>query len=220
MKLTRRLVAQRARVPMTALKTKQLTDGQLRDIVALGSSSSNVPLMIYDAAGSSVAELRAAAAADRLDVLYVDYVQLLSAPGRERWEIVTAISMALHTMAQQLGVAVVALSQITAANKDRKSKPDKDDLRESKQLKQDADIIIMLGLEDPDDPDSFRWLHVTKNKDGPLSSVCLRFDAEHMDFSATDSRVYRPPSSRSKVKKNFKEADEEDTPFEQEGLPL
>ena len=220
LKLTRRLVAQRARIPMSALKMKTLSDEQLRDLAAFGSATNKVPLFMYDAAGCSVAELRAAAAADRLDVLYVDYVQLLSAPGRERWEIVTAISMGLHTMAQQLGVAVVGLSQITAANNDRKSKPDKDDLRESKQLKQDADVIIMLGLDDPEDPDSLRWLHITKNKDGPLNSVCLRFDAEHMDFQSTDSRAWRPPSARKKTKTTFKDAPDEAVPFIQEGLPL
>ena len=189
LKLTRRLVAQRARVPMSAIKAKSVSDGQLADILALGAAANKVPLMIYDAAGTGVDELRAAAVADRLDVAYVDYVQLLQAPGRERWEIVTAISMALHTMAQQLGVAVVGLSQITAQDKKSRGKPSKDDLRESKQLKQDADLILMLSLADPEDNESLRWLRVEKNKDGPLGSVCLKFDPEHMDFTATDSRA-------------------------------
>ena len=188
-KLTRRLVAQRARVPMSSIKSKSVSDEQLADVISLGAAANKVPLMIYDAAGCGVDELRAAAVADRLDVAYVDYLQLLSAPGRERWEIVTAISMALHTMAQQLGVTVVGLSQITAQDKKNKAKPSKDDLRESKQLKQDADLILMLSLSDPEDSGSLRWLRTEKNKDGPLGSVCLRFDPEHMDFTATDSRV-------------------------------
>ena len=196
LKLTRRLVAQRARIPMSALKTKSVTDDQLRDVMAFGSASSGVPLFLYDAAGSSVAELRAAAAADRLEVIYVDYVQLLSAPGRERWEIVTAISMGLHTMAQQMGVAVVGLSQITSPDKKSRTKPDKDALRESKQLKQDADLILMMALADPEDPDSLRWLRTEKNKDGPRVDVCLRFDPEHMTFTATDSRAWRPPAKK------------------------
>ena len=207
LKLTRRLVAQRARIPMSALKVKGLSDEQLRDLAAFGSATNKVPLYLYDAAGCSVAELRAAAAADRLDVLYVDYVQLLSAPGRERWEIVTAISMGLHTMAQQMGVTVVGLSQITAQDKKSRGKPDKDDLRESKQLKQDADLILMLALADPEDPDSLRWLRTAKNKDGPLLSVCLKFDPEHMDFTATDSRSYRPPVKKRASK--FTEVDEQ-----------
>lgn len=211
LKLTRRLAAQRARIPMSALKAKSLTDGQIRDLMAFGSATNGVKLLLYDAAGADVSDIRAAAAADRLDVVYIDYVQLLSAPGRERWEIVTAISMALHTMAQQLGVAVVGLSQITAPDKKSRSKPDKDDLRESKQLKQDADLILMMALADPEDNESLRWLRVAKNKDGPLISVCLRFDPEHMDFTATDSRAWTPP--KKKKARTFQEADQEEIPW-------
>ena len=200
LKLTRRLVAQRARIPMTALKMKTLSDEQLRDLAAFGSATNKIPLFMYDAAGCSVAELRAAVAADRLEVVYVDYLQLLNAPGQARWEIVTAISMGLHTMAQQLGVAVVGLSQITSPDKKSRSKPDKDDLRESKQLKQDADLILMMALADPEDPDSLRWLRTEKNKDGPRVDVCLRFDPEHMTFTATDSRAWRPPAKKKAVK--------------------
>ena len=196
---------------MSDLKTKRLTDDALRDLMAFGSASSAVPLLLYDAAGCSVEDLRAAAAADRLDVLYVDYVQLLSAPGRERWEIVTAISMGLHTMAQQLGVTVVGLSQITSQDKKSRTKPDKDDLRESKQLKQDADLILMMALADPEDSESLRWLRVAKNKDGPLLSVCLRFDPEHMDFTATDSRAFKPAAGK---KRTFRDVeDQEEIPW-------
>lgn len=190
LKLTRRLVAQRARIPMDTIKGKALNEEQIMEVVALGSASNKVPLTIYDAAGVSVDELRAAVTADRLEVVYIDYVQLLSAPGRERWEIVTAISMALHTMAQQLGVAVVGLSQITAQGKKGKREPSKDELRESKQLKQDADLILMMSLDKPEDNGSLRWLRIEKNKDGPLGAVCLRFDPKYMDFTATDSRMY------------------------------
>ena len=214
LKLTRRLVAQRARIPMSAIKDKSLSEEQIKDVISLGSASNRVPLIIYDAAGVSVDELRAAVTADRLEVIYIDYVQLLNAPGRERWEIVTAISMALHTMAQQLGVAVVGLSQITAGDKKTKASPGKDDLRESKQLKQDADLILMMSLADPEDNTSLRWLKIEKNKDGPLGSVCLRFDPEHMDFQATDSRAYsnRPKKAAPK----FTDLPDDD----QEELPL
>ena len=213
LKLTRRLVAQRARVPMSAIKQKNVTEEQLRDVISLGSASSAVPLTIYDAAGVSVDELRAAVTADRLQVIYVDYVQLLNAPGRERWEIVTSISMGLHTMAQQLGVTVVGLSQITAIDKQAKKKPSKDDLRESRQLKQDADLILMLSLEDPEDNESLRWLRCEKNKDGPLSSVCLKFDPEHMDFSATVSRSYANRPQPKKARKFTDLDDQEELPW-------
>lgn len=120
------------------------------------------------------------------DVVFVDYVQLLEAPGRERWDIVTNISIGLHRMAQELGVTVIGLSQITPASKDQKRAPSKDDLRESRQLKHDADVILIMSIS-TEGAGVFRELQVAKNKDGPLGRMLLDFDPEHMSFS------YRPP---------------------------
>lgn len=70
----------------------------------MGGATSRMCFGITEAAGFGVPELRAVTLANRYDVIFIDYVQLLRAEGRERWEIVTRISMELHTMAQQLGV--------------------------------------------------------------------------------------------------------------------
>ena len=203
-KLTDRIIAQRARVAMDDIKRRQLQGSDYTEIGQLGAAAQRLPLDIIEAAGYGVEDLRALAVARRYEVIFVDYLQLLQAEGRERWEIVTNISMGLHTLAQTMGVAVVALSQITAADKSKKARtqPTKDDLRESRQLKQDADLILMLALSDPDDNGSLRWLSVAKNKDGPLGRVCLRFDPRHMDFTATDSRAYsnRPRQEQSRFR--------------------
>ena len=120
----------------------------------------------------------------KFDVIFIDYVQLIDAPGQERWDIVTGISMSLHRMAQQLGVTVVGLSQITPAQKGGKQAPTKDDLRESRQLKQDADVIMILSPStDDDDPENTRVLDVAKNKDGRCGKIKLRFEPQHMTFT-------------------------------------
>ena len=206
-KLTDRLVAQRARVAMDAIKHRTLTPEDYQEVGHLGAAAMTLPLSVIEAAGWSVADLRAVTVARRFEVIFVDYLQLLQAPGRERWEIVTNISMELHTLAQTLGVAVVALSQITAADKSKKARtaPTKDDLRESRQLKQDADLILMLSLADPDDNESVRWLTVAKNKDGPQGRVCLKFDPAHMDFTPTDSRAWQRPAGQSRKDPGFTE---------------
>ena len=209
LKLTRRLAAQRAGIPMTALKFKRLDEENMLDLVALGKASDKVHLQVYGAAGVTVDDIRSRVVADRLDVVYIDYVQLISAPGRERWEMVTEISIQLHTMCQALGVAVVGLSQITVPSKGDKRKPDKDALRESKQLKQDADVILMMALDDPEDQAGYRWLRIEKNKDGvtgAAASLCLRFDPEHMTFRPTDSRSYKPAKKKAET---FREVQEE-----------
>lgn len=204
-KLTDRIVAQRARVNMAAIKHRTMTPEDYQEVGRLGQAAGKLPLRIVEAAGMTVPDLRAVTVSERFEVIFVDYLQLLQAEGRERWEIVTNISLQLHTLAQTLGVAVVALSQITAADKSKKARqqPTKDDLRESKQLKQDADLILMLALSDPEDNESLRWLSVAKNKDGPLGQVCLRFDPAHMDFTPTDSRAWKRPAGQKKDDPGF-----------------
>lgn len=191
-KLADRVVAQRARVELSRIKHKELTEHDVGDVAAIGAATSRMCFGITEAAGFGVADLRAVTLANRYDVIFIDYVQLLKAEGRERWEIVTRISMELHTMAQQLGVAVIALSQLTPPDKTKGARraPSRDDLRESRQLKQDADVILLMSLDDPEDNDGLRWLAVAKNKDGPLGRICLKFDAAHMEFTATDSRAW------------------------------
>ena len=191
-KLADRVVAQRARVELSKIKHKELTEHDLGDVAAVGGATGRMCFGITEAAGFGVPELRAVTLANRYDVIFIDYVQLLKAEGRERWEIVTKISMALHTMAQQLGVAVIALSQLTPPDKTKGARraPSRDDLRESRQLKQDADVILLMSLDDPEENDGLRWLAVAKNKDGPLGRICLKFDAAHMEFTATDSRAW------------------------------
>lgn len=191
-KLADRVVAQRARVELSKIKHKELTEHDFGDVAAVGGATSRMCFGITEAAGFGVADLRAVTLANRYDVIFIDYVQLLRAEGRERWEIVTRISMELHTMAQQLGVAVIALSQLTPPDKTKGARraPSRDDLRESRQLKQDADVILLMSLDDPEENDGLRWLAVAKNKDGPLGRICLKFDAAHMEFTATDSRAW------------------------------
>ena len=208
-KLTDRIVAQRARADMQDIKRKQLPDKDLQEIVSLGASTGKISLEFCECSGSGVGDIRAMTVARRYQVIFIDYLQLLDSEGRERWEAVTEISMGLQRLAHELGVAVIALSQLTTEknNKARRA-PTKDDLRESRQLKQDADLILLMSLADPEDNESSRWLRVDKNKDGPQISVNLRFDPRHMDFTAQDSRAF--DEWRRKRKPKFTELPDEE----------
>lgn len=193
-KLTDRLVAQRARIELDRIKRKALTEEDVREVVTMGGAVGGIKLECVEAGGCSVSDVRALAVSRRWDAVFIDYVQLLRTPGRKaRWEEVSDISMALHAMAQELKVAVIALSQLTTDKTEKARRaPTKDDLRESRQLKQDADVILLMSLSDPEDPKSHRWLKTDKNKDGEPVSVCLHFDGPHMTFTPTDSRVWEP----------------------------
>ena len=199
-KLANRLVSQRARLDSEAIKRRRFADQDYRDVAELGTAARKLHLDVIEASGFDAEDLRAATVAGQYQVIFVDYLQLLSGQGKDRPEIVANLSIAVHTMAQDLGVAVVALSQITPADKTEKARrmPGKEALRESRQLIHDADIILMMSLEDPEDNTSLRWLTCRKNKEGELPSVCLKFDPKHMDFTATDSRAIHAWQARPK----------------------
>ena len=170
-----------AGIPLPSTKRKKLTDEDLRAAGEAGMRSDQIYLRIlrnYE----TLERIRAKTIQRRFDVIFIDYVQLIDAPGRERWDIVTNISMGLHRMAQQLGITVIGLSQITPAVKGQKA-PTKDDLRESRQLKQDADFILLLYPDTEEGvPPTARVLEIAKNKDGRCARLRMDFEPEHMTF--------------------------------------
>lgn len=180
--LTDRLMAetQVAGINLPRTKAKALSSEDVRRATAAGIRSETVPLRIIRKA-NTIEQIRSRTLQRRFQVIFIDYLQLIDAPGRERWEIVTQISMRLHRMAQQLGVTIVGLSQLTPPDKNSKRAPSKDDLRESRQLKHDADVILLMSLG-TDGEKEWRELQVAKNKDGRLGRMRLLFDAEHMSF--------------------------------------
>ena len=179
--LTDRLMAetQVANINLPRTKLKALTSTDYSRAVDAGQKSARVSLMLNDSC-ETVDEIRTWTIQEGFDVIVVDYLQLLNADGEKRWDIVTNISMQLHRMAQKLGVTVLALSQVTPSAKG--AKLTMDDLRESRQLKHDADVIMIL--ERCDEFPNGRSLTIAKNKDGKRNQgMKLNFDPEHMTFS-------------------------------------
>ena len=222
--LADRLMAEKqvAGIPLPSTKKKSLTDEDFRLAAVAGAKSDEVPMWIIRRC-ETLEQIRAQCVMRKLDVVFVDYVQLIDAPGRERWDIVTNISMGLHRMAQSLGITVVGLSQITPAQKGGKQAPTKDDLRESRQLKQDADVIMILSPStEEDDPEDTRVLQVAKNKDGRCGKIKLRFEPQYMSFSqlVTVSGLYSEGraaknrrSTREEPDRKTADRGEEDLPF-------
>lgn len=180
--LTDRLMAetQVANINLPRTKLKALTTQDYTRALDAGNKSARVPLYLHDSC-ETVDEIRTWTIQEGFEVIVVDYLQLLSGEGEKRWDIVTNISMQLHRLAQKLGVTVLALSQVTPSSKEN-SKLTMDDLRESRQLKHDADVIMLL--ERCDEFANGRSLTIAKNKDGRRNQgLKLSFDPEHMTFS-------------------------------------
>ncbi len=188
--LARRVFAQQADARMSRIQGHRLRDDEMRRAVSLADQTADIPLIFFDAAGDSVADIRAAAIAHRLDVLIVDYAQIVEAPGESPALQVRAVSIALHALAQQLNAAVIALSQVTLPQLNSKGQRPplrKENLRESAQLANDADVVLLLDLSDPNDYESNRVLTMDKNKDAGRARMLLSFDGPHLRFA------YQPP---------------------------
>lgn len=191
---TDRLIANDADVSLGRLKSKHLTAEETDAIMKAGMRSDKRKLRILESARYTVEDIRAKTIARGFQVIFVDYVQLIPTRKKDRYEAVTEISIGLHALAQELGVTVIGLSQVTVPEKDKKGRRryiSKDDLRESRQLKQDADVILLLDLADPTDRGSNRVLQIEKNRDGLLAHFVLSFNASRMRFD------YVPPPEDS-----------------------
>lgn len=192
---TDRLIANDADVSLGRLKGKHLTDEEMDAIMEAGERSDKRQLRILETARYTVEDIRAKTIARGFEVIFVDYVQMIPTRKKDRYEAVTDISISLHALAQELGVTVIGLSQVTVPETDKKGRRryiSKEDLRESRQLKQDADVILLLDLVDPAIRSGDRVLQIEKNRDGPLAHLFLSFDPSRMRFSYVE-----PPESDS-----------------------
>ena len=190
---TDRLIANDADVSLGRLKGKHLTDEEMDAIMEAGERSSKRQLRVMETARYTVEDIRSKTIARGFEVIFVDYVQMIPTRKKDRYEAVTDISISLHALAQELGVTVIGLSQVTVPETDKKGRRryiSKEDLRESRQLKQDADVILLLDLVDPAIRSGDRVLQIEKNRDGPLAHLFLSFDPSRMRFSYME-----PPES-------------------------
>lgn len=176
-----RLISGFTGIPMEAIETNRVSRKEWERICQATQAISQRKLDLIPAAGLTVSDIRAKIMESGYKVVVIDYLQIVSSKGGSRYEQVTNISIDLHIMAQSLGVTVLALAQLSRTEDERA--PRNSDLRESGQIEQDADVIMMLQLEKRSLPEGPRKLYVTKNKQGRLSQMLLTFDGMHQTFA-------------------------------------
>lgn len=180
-KLFDRNMAGLAEISMRSMKRNTITEEEWRRVALLSQEITATNLELVPAAGMTVADIRAYIQLRGYQLIIIDYMQLIHAKGEDRYNKVTNISLALHTMAQTMGVTVVALCQLSRLG--QKAHPSLDDLRESGQIEQDADVVLLLSLEKTEDSEGPRILDVAKNKEGECPYMTLAFDGAHQTFS-------------------------------------
>lgn len=176
-KLTDRLVACVGGYPLTDVIQHSIQ--QDSRFAQMMDKLSRLPLSLIPASGKPIGWVNAVAAQLKADVILLDYLQLVKPSGsaKTRFEQVTQISMDLHNMAQQSNRLVIALSQLNRAGDDN-SLPSIRELRESGQLEQDADAILLLHnpLDGP-----YR-VKLAKNKTGRCGTFELNYNKQIQRF--------------------------------------
>jgi len=192
-----RLIAAQANVDLWRLRTGKLSgEGEDNDFAriqqALGVLS-EAPIFIDDAASSNILQMRAMArrlqARHGLGLIVVDYLQLMESrnPAESMVQQMTEISRSLKSLAKELNVPVLALSQLSRAVEQRSPQiPRLADLRESGALEQDADVVLFIHREDKYRPDTSRKniadILIAKHRNGPVGRVELYFDERRASF--------------------------------------
>lgn len=181
-KLFSRIVAQVAKVSNERIRKRTMTEEDAYLIAQKANEIRSRKLLLIQASSMTVNDIRIFAKAKQLDVVYIDYLTLIPDPGKSDFEKATNISMGLHRMAQEDGIAVVALSQMSRPEKGKDRPPRMSDLRSSGQVEQDADIIMFVYREERDKVRSRRILTVAKNKEGLTGQIPLIFNGETFSF--------------------------------------
>jgi replicative DNA helicase len=192
-----RMLAIHARVSMAAIRTGRpsLTKKEWGDLELAASELQKARLFVDDSASLSIVEMKARArklkAEKKLDVVFVDYLQLMKVTGEHlrrsdtRAQEVAVITASLKELAKELHIPVVALAQLNRAPETRGGKGEKgpkyqlSDLKESGSIEQDADVVIFIHRDDQFNKDSERKgeadLIVAKQRNGPTGKITLAF---------------------------------------------
>lgn len=184
--IMQRLLAMEATVNMQAFTNGTVTTAAAQRLREAAEKLAAAPLKIDDngslTLGSLRSQARREAAREGLDVLMVDYLQLMSSGEREenRTNEMSRISRGLKLLARELDVPVVVLSQLSRAVEARGNKrPLLSDLRDSGALEQDADVVMFLYRDEYYDPDSsdkgMGEVIIAKQRNGPVGTVKVRW---------------------------------------------
>jgi replicative DNA helicase len=220
--LATRILAEQAEISSADIRRGNIHESQFSRLVDVSRMLETIPLYIDDTGGLSVSQLSARARRLKrqkgLDLIIVDYLQLLSGSSRKasenRVQELTEITTNLKALAKELDVPIIALSQLSRAVESRDDKhPQLADLRESGSIEQDADVVLFVYREEyylknkeprEGTPEHLKWqeemetVHgraeviIGKQRHGPTGTVQLSFEAQFTRFGNLARDAYLP----------------------------
>ncbi len=191
--LVQRMLCSRARVDAHKVRTGYLSQSDWPKLTNAAGKLSEAPIFIDDTPAISVLELRAKArrlkAHHDIKLIIVDYLQLMQGPAKaeNRQQQISEISRSLKALARELGVPIVAVSQLSRAVEARTDhRPQLSDLRESGAIEQDADLVVLILREEyympTDENRGLAEVIIAKQRHGPVGSIKLAFINEYTRF--------------------------------------
>ena len=205
--LTTRMLCSRAKVSIRGIQDGFLSESDRRKIVAASSSMARAPVHIDDSSGLTVFEMRHRAIRMKerygIKLIVIDYLQLMRGTQRKndnRQSEVAEISNGVKSIAKELGVPVVVLSQLNRdMEREKNRRPRLSDLRESGAIEQDADLVCFLWKQgakgtDADDDNSAEvspvTLTIAKQRNGPTGDINLTFLKQFTRFESAAKIEY------------------------------
>jgi replicative DNA helicase len=220
--LATRIIAEQSEIPSYRIRRGEISESDFNHIADKAREMEVSPLFIDETGGLSIATLAARARRLKrqrgLDLLVVDYIQLLSGSGKRaaegRVQEVTEITTGLKALAKELAVPIIALSQLSRQVESRDDKrPQLSDLRESGSIEQDADVVMFVFREEyylknreprPGTEEHFKWqaemdlVHgkaeviIGKQRHGPTGTVKMQFKADVTRFADLEEEHHLP----------------------------
>ncbi len=199
--IVQRMLVARAGIEAHRLRQGRLHDREFQDLVEAAGVLKNARLFIDDTPGLSIMALRSRSrrikAEHGLDMIVIDYLQLLSAKAESRQQEISVISRSLKELSRELEVPLITLAQLSRSVEQREEKrPQLSDLRESGSIEQDADVVMMLYRAEyyfPIDENKGKAeAIIVKHRNGSTGTVELGFQGSMLRFSNREPSMSEP----------------------------
>lgn len=190
-----RMLSSEANVDSWKMRTGNLREQDWLDLTDAMSRLQKAPILIDDQPGNSILKMRSIARRMKMEhglgMIIIDYLQLITTTKNYDSMVnqVTEISRSLKSLARELNVPVIALSQLNRSVETRGGKPRLSDLRDSGSIEQDADVVMFIH-RDKEDQSQIAEILIEKHRNGPTGMVELVFDGSKTTFIEVEKRDF------------------------------
>lgn len=190
-----RMLSSEANVDSWKMRTGNLREQDWLDLTDAMSRLQKAPILIDDQPGNSILKMRSTARRMKMEhglgMIIVDYLQLITTTKNFDSMVnqVTEISRSLKSLARELNVPVIALSQLNRSVETRGGKPKLSDLRDSGSIEQDADVVMFIH-RDKESETHIAEILIEKHRNGPTGTVELVFDGSKTTFIEVEKRDF------------------------------